>query len=514
MTRHAGGQQTPETSRIGEMRDGAVRPHAAEGDGASSAGVLPLRLFRPSRQPEREASNVAVRRNALSRRLLATADVLAASIAFVFVIAVVGNDSLGPYLLLAIPAIVVVCKLCGLYDRDEYLLSKTTLDEAPALFWVATLYTLLAFLAGDLIVNGHFGRDEAVLLWALLFVLMVGFRYGARRAAAGLSPEERCVILGNSRAANWLAAKLERSHRTDVEVVGHMTLRPEDPQESGLAELGTFDQLEFLVRHERIDRVLVARGRGDPDHEVLRALRVAKRLGVYVTVLPRTIEVLGAAVEFDDVEGTTLLAVRRHGLTKSSRMIKRAFDLLGAGVGLVVLAPLMALIATAIKLDSRGPVFFRQPRVGRDDEAFRIFKFRTMVDGADAQRAELADRNEAAGGLFKIEDDPRMTRVGRFLRRTSLDELPQLINVVQGDMALVGPRPLVLDEDRRIEGWERYRMLLPPGVTGMWQILGSARVPMTEMVKIDYLYGANWSLWLDIKILLRTIPFVLGRRGL
>ncbi len=514
MARHPSGQQAPETGPIGEAPEVAIRAGAASRDRGSPVSLLRLRPFRPPRPVEREASEVAAKRNALSRRLLASADMLAASIAFVFVITLIGNDALGPYLLVAVPAIIVVCKLCGLYDRDEYLLSKTTLDEAPALFWVSTLYTLLAFLAGDLIVNGHFGRDQAVLLWFLLFISMIALRYAARRAAAALSPEERCVILGNSRAANWLAAKLERSHRADVHVVGHLTLRPEDPQESGLTELGTFDRLESLVRRERIDRVLVARGRGDPDHEVLRALRVAKRLGVYVTVLPRTIEVLGAAVEFDDVEGTTLLAVRRHGLTRSSRMIKRAFDLIGAGLGLIVLAPLMAFIALAIKLDSRGPVFFRQPRVGRKDKAFRIYTFRTMVEGADAQRAGLADLNEAAGGLFKIEDDPRMTRVGKFLRRTSLDELPQLINVVQGDMALVGPRPLVLDEDQRIEGWERYRMMLPPGVTGMWQILGSARVPMTEMVKIDYLYGANWSLWLDIKILLRTIPFVLGRRGL
>jgi lipopolysaccharide/colanic/teichoic acid biosynthesis glycosyltransferase len=149
-----------------------------------------------------------------------------------------------------------------------------------------------------------------------------------------------------------------------------------------------------------------------------------------------------------------------------------------------------------------------------DDEVFRIFKFRTMVPDADARRATLADRNEAGGGLFKIEDDPRITRVGGFLRRTSLDELPQLLNVIKGDMSLVGPRPLVLDEDSQIEGWQRHRLMLPPGATGMWQILGSARIPMSEMVKIDYLYGANWSLWLDVKIILRTVPFVLGRRGL
>ncbi len=148
--------------------------------------------------------------------------------------------------------------------------------------------------------------------------------------------------------------------------------------------------------------------------------------------------------------------------------------------------------------------------MGRDDVPFEMLKFRTMVDGADARKAALAARNEAGDGLFKIEDDPRITRVGGLLRRTSLDELPQLINVLRGDMALVGPRPLVLDEDSLIEGWQRPRLELQPGMTGPWQVFGSARIPLDEMVKIDYLYGANWSLWLDVKILLRTVS-VRGR---
>ncbi len=172
------------------------------------------------------------------------------------------------------------------------------------------------------------------------------------------------------------------------------------------------------------------------------------------------------------------------------------------------------MIAVAIKLDSGGPVLFRQRRMGRDDVPFEMFKFRTMVDDAEAQKSALKGRNEANGGLFKIKDDPRITRVGGRLRRYSLDELPQLLNVLRGDMALVGPRPLVLDEDSMIEGWRRSRLELPPGMTGPWQVFGSARIPLDEMVKIDYLYGANWSLWLDVKTLLRTVPFVVGRRGL
>jgi lipopolysaccharide/colanic/teichoic acid biosynthesis glycosyltransferase len=225
------------------------------------------------------------------------------------------------------------------------------------------------------------------------------------------------------------------------------------------------------------------------------------------------LEVVGSSVVFDDVEGLTLLGVRRFGLSRSAWVLKRATDLVGAALGLVVLAPLLAAIALAIKLDSRGPVLFRQQRVGRDGRLFALAKFRTMVDGAHRQQAALRDRNEA-DGLFKIADDPRITRVGGLLRRASLDELPQLWNVLRGQMSLVGPRPLVPEDDRRVEGWYRRRLHLMPGMTGRWQVLGSARIPLREMVKLDYLYAANWSPWLDVKILLRTIGFVLMRRGM
>jgi lipopolysaccharide/colanic/teichoic acid biosynthesis glycosyltransferase len=188
-------------------------------------------------------------------------------------------------------------------------------------------------------------------------------------------------------------------------------------------------------------------------------------------------------------------------------------DVTGAAFGLLVLAPLGALVALAITLDTTGPVSFRQSRVGRDGRTFQMIKFRSMIDGAEAQRAALQALNET-DGIFKLSKDPRVTRVGRLLRRTSIDELPQLINVLRGDMSLVGPRPLVLDEDRLVEGRHRERLALAPGMTGPWQVLGPTRPPLSEMVKTDYLYAANWSLWSDVKILLRTFGHVTGQRGL
>jgi lipopolysaccharide/colanic/teichoic acid biosynthesis glycosyltransferase len=194
---------------------------------------------------------------------------------------------------------------------------------------------------------------------------------------------------------------------------------------------------------------------------------------------------------------------------------KRAVDVAGALTALVLLWWLMVGIALLIKFTSRGPILFQQARRGYRGRLFNVLKFRTMTVDAEQRLVDLESSNESAGGvLFKLKNDPRVTRVGAFLRRHSLDELPQLINVIFGEMSLVGPRPLVSDEDECINGWQRTRLDLPPGMTGFWQVLGSSRVPMHEMVKLDYLYGANWSLWLDVKVILRTVPHMLGRRGL
>jgi lipopolysaccharide/colanic/teichoic acid biosynthesis glycosyltransferase len=169
-------------------------------------------------------------------------------------------------------------------------------------------------------------------------------------------------------------------------------------------------------------------------------------------------------------------------------------------------------VAVLVYLDSPGSIFFRQVRVGRHGRRFEMLKFRSMVIDAEERKATLVDRNETEG-FFKITDDPRITRVGRVLRKTSLDEIPQFFNVLAGHMSIVGPRPLVVDEDERIVGLDRSRLHLTPGMTGPWQVLGSSRIPITEMVSLDYLYVTNWSLWLDIKLLLRTFSHVLGRRG-
>lgn len=324
------------------------------------------------------------------------------------------------------------------------------------------------------------------------------------------------MVVGAAADAERVATKMAACRGVSTKMCGRIALHPGDVQNREWPAVGSLSRAEdlpIIIAGREIDRIIIAPGGHDQD-EVLQVIRVIKALGVRVSVLPRLLEVVGTASTFEDVDGMTLLGVRQYGVSASSAALKRVMDLGVSALGVTVLAPLLLMIALAIKLDTRGPVFFRQRRIGRGGEVFEMLKFRSMVVNADEIKAQLRDRNEASGGLFKIADDPRITRLGGFLRRTSLDELPQLLNVLGGSMSLVGPRPLVLDEDALIEGWERRRLAVKPGMTGMWQIFGSSRIPMSEMVKIDYMYGANWSLWLDLKILIRTVPYVLRRRGM
>jgi exopolysaccharide biosynthesis polyprenyl glycosylphosphotransferase len=439
--------------------------------------------------------------------MLVAADVLAAAASLVVVIGLGPGQGIEPSTLGAVALLALACKLLGLYDRDELILTKSTLDEAPRLMQVSGLYTLVVWLLQDVILDGGLTRAQVLGLWTSSFVLMFGGRWLARRLSRVATSPERIMVVGEPAVQDHLKTKVDASP-AKADVVATVPLH--DPRVG--RGLDGRDDFVALLRRLDIHRVIVAPAANDST-EILDLVRVAKALGVRVSVLPRLLQVVGTTVEFDEVDGVTMLGVRRFGLTRSSWLLKRTFDLVGAFLILLAAGPLMLLIALAIKLDSRGPVFFRQVRVGRNGERFRIFKYRSMVADAEARKPALHDRNEAAEGLFKIAGDPRITRVGTLLRKTSLDELPQLFNVLRGEMSLVGPRPLVVDEDDRIEGLDRSRLHLTPGMTGPWQVLGSSRIPIHEMVGIDYLYVANWSLWTDFKILLRTAVHVFGRGG-
>jgi lipopolysaccharide/colanic/teichoic acid biosynthesis glycosyltransferase len=224
---------------------------------------------------------------------------------------------------------------------------------------------------------------------------------------------------------------------------------------------------------------------------------------------------VGVAPSRRDSVGKVRRELERLGQPRSrtDRALKRAFDLVGGAVLLIILAPVWLTICLLIKADSPGPILFRQRRIGQYGVPFRMFKFRTMVDGADTRKPALLQMNEAAEGLFKISSDPRLTRTGRWLRRTSLDELPQLLDVISGRMSLVGPRPLIPQEDSQITGAHRGRLSMRPGMTGVWQVNGASAIPISEMVKLDREYIDQWSLWLDVKLLLLTASHVVHRRG-
>ncbi|HET6997986.1 MAG TPA: sugar transferase, partial [Solirubrobacterales bacterium] len=285
------------------------------------------------------------------------------------------------------------------------------------------------------------------------------------------------------------------------------------PGDAGLPVLGRLDDfdLESVVEGNGVERIVVAHEDYD-DGRLFSLLCRCRELGVKLSVLPQLFDALGPSVELDDVEGVTVLGITPPVLPRSSRFLKRAMDVAGAGLLLLIAAPVLVAAAIAIKLDSAGPVFFRQTRIGREGRRFQLLKCRTMCADAEQRRAELLAKSKDPEWLL-LDHDPRITRVGRFLRRSSLDELPQLWNVLRGEMSLVGPRPIVEDEDRQLEGWRRSRIDLTPGITGLWQVLGRTNIPFEEMIKLDYLYVTNWSLWSDVSLMLRTLPAVLLKRG-
>jgi len=469
---------------------------------------LPLALAGDRAIREGDPRAEVVRRDAVFRRMLVLADVLAAALALLVCVMILGHDTVRLSALLALPLVVVAGKLVGSYDRDELLVARTTIDEAPRLAQLATLYTLLFSLLQQDLVAGHLGSGPIAALWGAMVVFALLARASARALAYAATPVERCLFVGTERSAERLATKLAAAGGHAL-LVGRISLGDHVGEPGASAQAA---RLRHLVDELRVHRVIVEPSEPQPQ-ATLDFVREAKGIGARVSLLPRILEVVGSAIELDDLHGLTLLGVRPFGLSRSSKLLKRSFDVAGGALCLVAVAPLLALLALLVRLDSRGPAIYRQTRVGRDGRPFTMLKLRTMVDGADALKTGLRARNEA-DGLFKIEADPRVTRVGRRLRRSSLDELPQLLNVLRGEMSLVGPRPLVRDDDERITGLDRRRLQLTPGMTGRWQILGSARVPLSEMIKLDYLYVTEWSLWSDLKILLRTVPYVLARRGM
>jgi exopolysaccharide biosynthesis polyprenyl glycosylphosphotransferase len=276
--------------------------------------------------------------------------------------------------------------------------------------------------------------------------------------------------------------------------------------------VGRITELPRLFAERDVDELIVAETDFD-DRALLEIVELAHRRGVRVRVAPTTAELLTKRADYVPGQGVPLFELRPPTFVGTDWLVKRGFDLIVSVLVLVVGLPVWIAIAIAIKVGSPGPVLYRDRRVGLNEREFAMIKFRTMRADAPKLQAELEAANEAEGALFKVRDDPRVTSVGAFLRRFSLDEVPQVLNVLRGEMSLVGPRPLPLRDYRLLEDWHRKRYLVLPGLTGLWQIAGRSDLSFDDLVRLDFYYLENWSIWLDISILLKTIPAVIAARG-
>jgi exopolysaccharide biosynthesis polyprenyl glycosylphosphotransferase len=327
-------------------------------------------------------------------------------------------------------------------------------------------------------------------------------------ASAGY--RRRALFVGTGRHIDQVANALAATPHGEIEPVGFISLTPRP--ENGLRSLGTLEDLPEVLAEHRVHEVIIA----DPDFPQELAVGLVDEChqrGVEVHVAPSTMEILIQRAEFVPGQSVPLFTLRPPVFEGIDFAVKRTFDAIGATLLLLLLSPLLLTLAIAVKLSSRGPVLYRSARPGMGGMPFECLKFRTMREDTEHTQQELEELNELDGALFKIRDDPRLTAVGRLLRRFSLDELPQLVNVVRGEMSLVGPRPLPLRDFERLEDWHRKRYLVLPGITGLWQVSGRADLDFDDLVRLDFLYLERWSVALDLAILLKTLPAVLTRRG-
>ena len=462
----------------------------------------------------------------LMRRLLLAADVIGLMSAFLLALA------LGPaapatdrvdvrweivLFAASLPLWVFLMRAHSLYDRDEERSDHSTVDDIFGVFQVVTIGTWSFLAITHLAGLPHPTLPRLVIFW-LTAVLLVPLLRAATRMVGRRHPAyvQNVIIVGSGDVAQLVDSKIRQHPEYRLKVVGFVDGSNGTSSNGGHPELiGRTDDLPQLIRSHSAHRVVIAFS-ADSDERTLEVIRELQDCNVQVDIVPRLFEVLGTSAQFHTIEGVPLVGLATPRLSRSSRFLKRSFDLVGAVIGLVLLAPLVAITAVCIKLDSRGPVFFRQVRMGAGEQPFRVFKFRTMVADAEQLKGDVAHLNMHVNDdprMFKVPNDPRVTRVGAFLRRTRMDELPQLLNVLNGEMSLVGPRPLILDEDQYVVSWARRRLKLKPGMTGLWQVLGASDIPFDEMTKLDYVYVTNWSLREDLRLILLTLPALARARA-
>jgi exopolysaccharide biosynthesis polyprenyl glycosylphosphotransferase len=484
-------------SHTRQEQAGAAAPPAPRADRPAprSAGAAP----EPS-----PGARESRRRGALLRRLLALADWAALAGSLFVVTATSASTDVGTlfWALLFSPVWILVVKLHGLYDNDHRRIRHSTLDELPSLVaaslvGVVVLDGLLALSpAGPLSPVSAIGIGVGALAGS--FVLRGGLRFLWHR----LTPVTTGIVIGPPAAVDVVARRVSTHPETRLVLVGYLSSQAE-PTAAQLPRLGSVAEIATMAREHAIERVVLTEEEmNEPAAE--RLIEECKAAGLALTFLPQHYGLLGRGIELNRLAELPVLDFRFSDPPRSTIAMKRVMDLLGSAFLLLLLAPLLALVALAILVDSGRPVFFRQRRIGEGGKAFSVFKFRTMVTDAEQRLPELVDLATLEQPAFKIPDDPRVTRLGRPLRRVSLDELPQLLNVLRGDMSLVGPRPeeeaVVALYDER----QRGRLAVKPGMTGPMQVYGRSDLTFEERLAMERDYLDNLSVLTDLAILLRT----------
>jgi exopolysaccharide biosynthesis polyprenyl glycosylphosphotransferase len=400
----------------------------------------------------------------------------------------------------------------GLYDRQKI---QAPAEELRRLLYGVTFGAAIAVIA-SFSIQFPLSRGWLLLSWAFALLLVAIGRRAVRKVIHALRLRgrlrRRAVIVGADRTGWALAEDVRRAPWEGLDVVGFITVNGSHEPAGDGPILGPAQRLRELTVEQQISDVLVAPSVAGNGHlgEVVSAL---DGVPVNLSVSPGLEGFLTSRLVVQPLADRPLVSVERPELNASARFLKRALDLLLGSVLCVLALPIVAACALAIRVDSPGPVFFRQPRVGLRGRPFRIWKLRTMQQDADELQVILQDRNEADGLLFKIQGDPRITRVGRLLRRLSLDELPQLINVMAGQMSLVGPRPPLPHEVKGYSDQLGRRLLVKPGMTGLWQVSGRSDLSFDDYMRYDLLYVQNWSVALDLYVLAKTVPAVVSGRG-
>lgn len=487
----------------------------------------------------RRRAAAAKRRGVLVARMLLLADVVGLVLAFTLAHLLVGSGTSDPGELSALgefgvfaatlPLWTLAAKVYGLYDNDDERTDHSTADDLVGVFHLVTVGTWALFLSTRLAGWAQPEVWRLVAFWMLTTVLIALGRGCARAfCRRRITYVQNVVIFGAGEVGQFVAKKLLQHPEYGVNLLGFVDGEPRRlcGELADVRVLGDPSDLPALVRLFDVERVIFAFSR-QPEASTRELVQAMKELDVQVDIVPRLYEAVGPSASIHTIEGVPLLSLPPVGPSRSSLLLKRVVDAVGAFLGLLMLAPLLGAVALAIKLDTRGPVFYRHERVGRNGRRLRLFKFRTMHLGCcrgeryGGERAEEEFRrllqDEARRREFelshKLRDDPRVTRIGRWLRRTSLDELPQLLNVLLGDMSLVGPRPVTEAELVRYGSKASAILAVKPGMTGYWQINGRSQLDYDDRVRLDSAYVGSWSLKLDCKILAGTLRALVSRSG-